>query len=321
MATARGWLLAAIVGSILAASTRPGVVGAEIGPARPAPGEVAADPARHPSDGAAASAASAAPAGGTAARRFAEAALTPQGFDHYLYEPRADQLVVRAASTNTGGNLRQVWWASGARPVADAESCVTWTSYDGELAQAGIALRIRSQGERTTAVTVTNNVWAGARAGWNVHAWQGDLASSRLIGQALLTDAFGSSVFQQPPLPWRICARTVGATLEFRAWSLVERPVAAWGDPRYGASILLPDDLRAPGRAGWYVGHLRRGDRTAFARMDARPVVVGGLEHVAIDERAVAGCVVHTAVIASSPGPWAMASGCGRAAPAAAIEP
>lgn len=285
MVTARRWLFVAVVGSLLALSTRPDV-------SRAAPSASRTGPTT----------------------RYTDAMLTPQGFDHYLFEPDADRVVVRAATTNTGGNLRQVWWASGDAPLTDAESCVTWTANDGDVAQAGVALRVRQEGGRTVALTVTNNVWAGARAGWNVHAWDGDFASSRLIGQALLTEAFGESVFQQPPLPWRICARTVGSTLEFRAWSLSERLNTEWGDPRYGASILLPPDVARSGRAGWYVGHLRRGDQTTFTRMEARPVSLGGFERIAATERAVGGCMAHTALIAATSTSWVTASGCGTAA-------
>ena len=312
MATVRGWLLAALVGSLLVTVAPVNIGDAPVGATSPpaeanraaAGGLLGVPTARHHS-----------PAS------FRDAVLTPQGFDRYRYDAAQNRVVVSAPQSNRGANLRSVWWSNDDPPVVDAQSCVTWSSFDGPLVQAGIALRVRQEGDRTVALTVTNNVWAGARAGWNVHAWSGDWETSRLLGQALLTEAFGESVFQEPPLPWRICARTVGATLEFKAWSLREHADVAWGDPRYGTAILLPDDVVRAGRAGWYVGHLGGGDRSTFTSLDARPLSLSGLDALTVRERAAAGCVARVTALAASPWVQTRPAGCGQVAPGNVVTP
>ena len=122
-------------------------------------------------------------------------------------------------------------------------------------------------------------------------------------------------------MPWRICARTVGATLEFKAWSLREHADVVWGDPRYGAAILLPDDVVRAGRAGWYVGHLGGGDRSTFTGLDAGPLSLSGLDALTVRERAAAGCVARVTALAASPWVQSRPAGCGQVAPGSVVEP
>ena len=144
-----------------------------------------------------------------------------------------------------------------------------------------MALRVRSAPGGAQAITVTNNIMWGARNGWNVHLWSG--ARGDLIGQIVLTHSFGPTVYQTPPLPWRLCARVVGPTLQFKAWSLAIDPTEPeWTDPGYGAGFVLPPEWVYPGRAGWYVGHLVSGDQAGYRSLQAH-----GLQ-VSVAERASA---------------------------------
>lgn len=233
-------------------------------------------------------------------RTVVSADLTTDGFDHYRFAYADDTgpdagpaegggtVLVTTPSTNNGGNLRSVWWFEGERPTVDEESCATWSEYSGPIVQAGVALRVRRVGSYTQAITVTNNIMWGARNGWNVHLWKGG-THGELIGQAVLSHSFGSSVFTQPPLPWRLCARVVGTTLQFKAWSLAthaEEP--AWTDPGFGTSFVLPRGWVYPGYAGWYVGHLRPGDAAGYRSLRSGPLRVGALDRLAVASHTLA---------------------------------
>ena len=217
--------------------------------------------------------------------------LTPDGQDSYGYrhsegaDLEADDgatVAVSASPSNVGANLRSAWWTEGQLPAVDQESCVTWSEYSGPIVQAGVALRVRHVGDRTQAITVTNNIMWGARNGWNVHLWNGEARSS-LIGQVVLSHSFGSNAAAPPPLPWRLCARVVGTTLEFKAWSLVVQPVEPeWSDPGYGTSFRLPRGWVYPGYGGWYVGHLRPGDSTVYRSLKSTPIRLSALDRLSI---------------------------------------
>jgi hypothetical protein len=203
--------------------------------------------------------------------------LTPDLRDSYGFTDADGRLEVRAAASNRGGNLRMAFWKRTEQPTVDQQACVTWRRFGGPLAQAGIALRIRGLGRDVQAITVTNNIWSGARNGWNVHLWQLAYATFRTLGQVRLTESFGRTTFQQPPLPWRICARAVGRSFEFKAWSLHGNPPEPeWGDPVHGGSFLLPADWDRPGRPGVYVGHLHHGETTAFDGLSSAPLRLAG---------------------------------------------
>ena len=194
--------------------------------------------------------------------RAQAAPLTPDGDDQYLYEPGRGSMVVRAPATNEGGNLRDVWWPMNATATVDHESCATWTEFGGPIAQAGVALRVRRQGGAVQAITVTNNIWWGARSGWNVHAWPADGGPTLVVGQRLLGI---------PSLPWRLCARAVGSMVDFKVWSLADGgSEPAWGDPVFGASFELLPEWVYVGQPGWYTGHLRRGEALSFDSLRAR---------------------------------------------------
>lgn len=185
--------------------------------------------------------------------------VTPDGTDAYSLALGPRTVRGSAPATNDGGNLRMVWWPSRAPASVDSESCLTWTRRDSVLAQPGVALRVRRDGGRSRAITVTNNITFGARWAWNTHIWESG-RPFRQIGATYLTQAFGDHPTELPPLPWRLCARAIGSTVELKAWPTSRTSEPAWGDARYGGSVALPPGWVFPGRSGWYLGHLHPGD-------------------------------------------------------------
>lgn len=219
---------------------------------------------------------------------YVTAAVTPDGSDTYRYEPRGTAMAVVAPRSNRGVNLREVWWAGRFRPVLDQQTCATWSRFGGPIAQAGLALRVTGRTGDLRLLTVTNNIWSGARAGWNVHLWRTGTDQHRIIGQVRLARVFGALPVDEPALPWRVCARAVGRALELKAWPLSDpRGEPSWGDPAYGITLQLPPDWVHPGTAGWYVGHLRPGERMGYEDLVARPVTLEAGDSMAVRLRSV----------------------------------
>ena len=168
--------------------------------------------------------------------------LTPDGSDRYGIGLSGGVIRVSAPTTNSGSNLRQVFWPTGESPSSDAQVCATWLDQDGQYVQQGVALRIVDGPSGTRALTVTMNIWAGNYWVFNVHTW--DTSQTQpftQIGQydlaAVLRAATGAE-----PLPWRICAKVVDSALTFKVW-LPDREA----EPRLDRSRPRGDD---PGAAG-----------------------------------------------------------------------
>ncbi len=198
--------------------------------------------------------------------------LTTDGRDRFFVAPVGERTTVRADATNTGGNTRIVWVPAGGAVATDQQTCATWVSWTG-LTQAGVALRVRGDGPRVRAVTVTGNIVWGARFGFNVHVWdtarhpRGSVPVT-YAGGADLSRTFGPANGLMK-LPWRICARVQGRVLDFKVWPVGgEEP--RWGDTRFGRRFQLPATATYEGRAGWYAGHLRPGDRLVIEDQDTR---------------------------------------------------
>ena len=193
---------------------------------------------------------------------WAVSTISSDGDDAYEWSGSADEVVVAAPATDQGINLRQVG-AADVDPSRDHEACVSWHGPVVDVAQPGIALRIRSDGDRVRAITLTDNIWSAARHKWNVHL--ADSASNNVMDlqadEAL--EGFASSLSMLPDLPWRLCARVRGATFEVKVWALADDE-PAWGDPRNGYAVDLPDEWVFEGRPGLYVGHLSPGEETTF---------------------------------------------------------
>ncbi len=188
----------------------------------------------------------------------------------------SDGVSTWARANATGTDARVVWADTGLPAMVDQQVCATWQSFGRGVAQPGVALRIRSDGGRVRAITVTNNVVFGLRYGFNVHVWDtavhtpsGD-AVVHQIGGLNLRDAFYPNN-RYAPLPWRMCARIRGQRLDVKVWPTRDG-LASWGDHRYSATFTVPANFVYAGRPGWYAGHLHHGDAIAQTNQAAGPV-------------------------------------------------
>ena len=206
------------------------------------------------------------------------ATLTAEGFDTYSWSTAGRSLTVQANLANRGSNLRSVWWSPTEQMSRDQQSCVTWRRNTGVEVQPGVALRIRRRDGEVRAITVSNNVWAGNRAGWNLHTWiarSGQPTEFQLVGQVRSLSGLSDDPLQLPPLPWRICGRVVGPTVELKVWASRARQRAPrWGDKRFGAAFALPPGWNLPGVPGGYTGHLEPGSQVEFSGEAAGAVEV-----------------------------------------------
>ena len=178
--------------------------------------------------------------------------LTTERGDNFTVTPSGERTTVKATKGNLGGNTRLVWVPPKGDVAVDQQVCATWVAWSG-LAQPGLALRVRGDGPRVRAVTVTGNIVWGARFGFNVHQWD---TSYRVLDRAARdVRRRRRSVGHLRPanglvsLPWRICARVKGRMLDFKVWA-ASNARAQWGDTRYGRRFELATSSVYPGRAG-----------------------------------------------------------------------
>jgi hypothetical protein len=199
--------------------------------------------------------------------------LTPDGQDTYSLTVADGVTTAAAPASNTGGNTRIAFWRSTDTASVDQEACATWVEGVGTWYQPGVALRVRTSAQRTTAITITNNIVWGARWGFNIHVMDsGTPELFRKVGGFDLTEVFrpgGPDTTAIAPMPWRICGRVVGSTVSFIAWPLTHAQ-PAWSDARYGGSVTLPAGWGLAGVAGSYIGHLEAGDHMTFRDLTAR---------------------------------------------------
>jgi len=195
-----------------------------------------------------------------------QAVLTPDGTGKYRFVS-APANTAAAAIDGSGGNLRQVFWPGDNPVVPDSESCAIWGAESGPLVQQGAALRITQNGSRIRAITVTKNIFYGAPWIFNFHVW--DTAQSppfTLIGATDLKNTLVRAGVVTP-LPWNFCARVIGSKLEFKVWPVAEALEPAWGDRTHGGSVNLPAGWSAPGKAGWFIGHIQPWNVAAFTNL------------------------------------------------------
>ena len=194
-------------------------------------------------------------------RSLVTSVITPVGRDRFSVVPiGAADATITAPMTNVDSNLREVFWDQTAPDVADGGACATWQSASTALLQQGIALRASSSATGTRAILVTKNVFLGAPWVFNINVWDTGTSGLAVLENVDLHTVF-SPVGQLEPLPWRMCARVRGDTVDFKVWP-VSQPEPAWGDPHFGGSGRLPPGWLLPGKSGWYIGHLPAG---AFA--------------------------------------------------------
>jgi hypothetical protein len=191
-------------------------------------------------------------------------ALTRDGNDQYLLDRHGDGATVAAPGTNTGDNTRTVFFPQRGASTTDGTACATWLSESAWNVQEGVALRISSDAGRTRAITITKNVFAGATWIFNVHVWDtGSWTQLTQVGAVDLGAALSRNGWPLP-LPWRLCARADGPTIQLRAWRAGEEE-PAWGDRLHSGSVRVDPQWVYPGQGGWYIGHLPPGGTVEFA--------------------------------------------------------
>jgi|SRR5262245_9277182 len=195
---------------------------------------------------------------GMASTRLASRTLTPDGADRYVATATAAGLVgFSAPSSNTGSNLRRVYWPVRQAERVDGAVCASWVRWSVGSVQPGLAVRVTDQ----RAITVTRNVWAGAYWVLNVHTWQGPVFTQvgqiDLSGLVLVPGGVTGSGYR--PLPWRVCVAVRGSLLSTKVWFPAEEVEPPWSDMTRVWLTQLPDGWVHGGRFGWYVGHLPAG--------------------------------------------------------------
>jgi hypothetical protein len=199
-------------------------------------------------------------------RSLVTSVITPVGRDRFSVVPLGvADATITAPMTNLDSNLREVFWEATAREVADGGACATWQSASTASLQQGIALRASSSPSGTRSILVTKNVFLGGTWVFNIDVWDTATTGLTVLKNVDLHDVFNPTG-QLAPLPWRMCARARGDDVDFKVW-LVGQPEPAWGDPRFGASSPLPPGWQAPGKTGWYIGHLPAGAYATYRDM------------------------------------------------------
>lgn len=202
--------------------------------------------------------------------RYRIGVISSDRADRYNVSSTEQGFNVSAPRSNTDANLRVVVVADGAPISVDQEACITWKGAVDRIAQPGIALRVRTSSSRTRAITVTDNIFYGARWAFNFHVADSTPASleeMHPIGSFMPSGfgtGFATGFGSVPPLPWRLCARVVGRRFEAKVWATQSRQgEPAYGDPAFSGSVELPVELVYSGRPGTYVGHLSPGESAA----------------------------------------------------------
>lgn len=174
-------------------------------------------------------------------------------------------LTVRNGGSRRGADTRIIVTESGS---PGSSVCATIKPMPGGLtafAQPGVALHVRTAGGRTTAITLTNNVLWGARWNWNVHYMDSGRRPTYALLGSISAPGFYRQSMRMPALPWRVCARTIGNSLQGKIWKSGTR--SPRGDPNFGGSVTLPRGLATGGESGVFAGHLSPGQQLNFGEI------------------------------------------------------
>ncbi len=198
----------------------------------------------------------------------------PAGWDqHYLTRDGVDSTSLRMSAadagrvvtgaSNIGRDSRTLFTRRTDAPSTDQEVCVRFR-HSGGIAQEGVAFRVRDDNGRTRAVTVTKNIWFHANWLFNVHTWDTDRPGVFAQHAALdMSPALGTRV--QGHEAWNLCGRAIDTRVDVRVWRQGEAE-PEWDHPTV-RSATIPPDFTAPGRPGWYAGHVERGHWTDLSAM------------------------------------------------------
>ena len=112
--------------------------------------------------------------------------LSPDGTP-YTYGAPAPGTVVVSASSLTSSNHREFFYSPTGTTHADSSACETVSG--NTPAQPGIAFRITDKNNRTTAVTVSENVFGTSGYNdFNVHTWDTSQSPAySLVGQVRIS--------------------------------------------------------------------------------------------------------------------------------------
>ena len=197
--------------------------------------------------------------------RLTTRVLTADGSDRFKVAISNGVINMSAPATNTGANLREVFWPTGQPSFRDGQVCASWQYESTQSIQEGVALRfVTGLGSRVLALTVDKNVWA--QAYWTLWVVGWDTASPEVFTGIANKDvgAVVSPYGEYVPLPWRVCARVVGSALTFKIWVPAREPEPSWTDPTHAGTATIPAKYNVPGKFGWYVGHIPPGGSALY---------------------------------------------------------
>lgn len=198
---------------------------------------------------------------------FERATLTSDKADAYTFTSGSGAVTVNAPTTNTGINLRVLFWPAAGRVTADSQSCADWTSQTGPT-QQGALMRIASLSNGgLRAILVTKNIWFYGEYYFNVYVVDTTHAPMLTrVGYVSLRGELQRAPALYQPLPWFMCARVTGDQVQILVWHYGEPP-PQWGDRSHGGTVKLPAGWIYPGRAGWYIGHVPPGGSAGFTNL------------------------------------------------------
>lgn len=197
--------------------------------------------------------------GGTRPIELSQHYITRDAADAYELESVAGTVRVVAPATNVAGpdgsDTRSVLWPPTATATTNQETCASWSGASHAGMQQGLALRVRTTGDRFQAIVVAKNVWYGAAWQMNVYTWDtGRQPYFGIHGAVPLHEAYAAAG-PMPDAPWRVCARVDLNQVRIKGWWTSE-PEPSWDDPVHTGSVQLPLEWVYSGRAGWYAGHV-----------------------------------------------------------------
>ena len=196
--------------------------------------------------------------------------LPPEGTP-YTYGAPAPGTVVVSASSLTSSNHREFFYSPTGTTHADSSACETVSG--NTPAQPGIAFRITDKDNRTTAVTVSENVFGTSGYNdFNVHTWDTSQSPAyNLVGQVRI-NAIPASM---QPDPLNLCAEIIGDVVQLVVWTSGTQP--AWGDPTWGRSVTLPSNAPTSGYTGFFAGHIPAGTSATYTNLTVNGEVSNSL--------------------------------------------
>jgi hypothetical protein len=186
--------------------------------------------------------------------------VTPDGTAYtYLY---SNSTVTVTASSTSGANDRELFWAYNAITESNTTACATFSGGQ-DLDQPGIAMRIEDDGNQ--AVTVTENIFSSGGSPKN----QFDFDTWNTANYPAFNE-FGTATISGLPSspatwPLNMCAQITGNLVQFVVWTSGTQP--AWGDPTWGGQATLPSAAPSSGQTGFYVGHLTPGTSLEYSNL------------------------------------------------------